>query len=205
MNYDWLDVAKRLQGLAQTGLEYGKDKYDLERYEELRNISIEIVSKFAGIEMDEARELFANEKGYQTPKVDVRGVVFKDEKILMVREKIDGRWSLPGGWADVGYSPGEIAAKEIFEEAGLIVKPVKLLGVLDKSKYNKSPYPYHVYKIFILCEITGGEMKPGFETSDVGFFERDNLPELSIGRNTEEQIKMMFDFLDNPNREPVFD
>jgi ADP-ribose pyrophosphatase YjhB (NUDIX family) len=205
MIYNWIETAKKIQAIAQAGLAYSDNKYDIERYEELREISIEIMSQFTDLDMEKVKELFANETGYQTPKVDVRGVVFKDGKILMVKEVIDNRWSLPGGWADVGLTPAEVTVKEVKEESGLDVKPVKLLAVLDKKKHPHPPSPYHIYKLFVKCEIIGGEARSGLETSEVGFFDRNHLPELSIDRNTESQIMMLFEYLDNPNKEVVFD
>ncbi len=205
MKYKWIEIAKRIQALAQSGLHYSKNEYDIERYEELRNISIEIMSDFTQTDMEKVRNLFANEKGYQTPKVDVRAVVFRDNKILMVKEKIDNCWSLPGGWADVCYTPSEVAVKETREEAGLEVKPIRLLGVLDKKEHPHPPCPYHIYKIFILCKIVGGKTMPGIETSDVQFFDRNNLPQLSVTRNTKSQINTLFEFLDNPKKQVIFD
>lgn len=205
MKYEWLDIAKKIQSIAQAGLTYSDNKYDIERYEQLREISIEIMARFTDADMDKIKMLFSNETGYQTPKVDVRGVVFKDNQILMVKETIDGCWSLPGGWADIGLTPAEVAVKEVREESGLDVKPVRLLAVLDKKCHPHPPSPYHVYKIFILCEIVGGDASAGMETSEVGFFDRNKLPELSVERNTESQIRMMFGFLDNPYKVTVFD
>ncbi|HHU63903.1 MAG TPA: NUDIX hydrolase [Clostridiales bacterium] len=205
MKYKWLDVAKKIQAIAQSGLAYTTNKYDAERYEELRKISIEIVSDFTGMEMERVEELFANETGYQTPKVDVRAVVFKDNKILLVKEKVDGCWALPGGWADIGLSPGQVAMKETYEEAGLEVKPVRLLAVLDNKNHYRVPFPYHIYKIFILCKIVSGRLAGGMETSDADFFAEDGLPKLSQGRNTVKQIKMMFDLFKNPTKQAVFE
>lgn len=133
MNHQWIEVAKRLQSIAQAGLTYSKSKYELERFEEIRKISAEMMSQYADTQFDKVTDLFANETGYQTPKVDVRAVVFRDNQILMVREESDGCWSLPGGWADIGYSPGENAVKEVREEAGLDVRPIRLLAVLDEG------------------------------------------------------------------------
>ena len=142
-NY-WLETAKKLQALAQSGLAYCNNQYDIERYEELRNISADIMAKYADIEIKTVKDLFCNETGYQTPKVDIRGAVFKDNKILMVREKLDGAWALPGGWADIGLTPMEVAVKEIKEEAGLEVKPIRLLAVFDKKRHPHPPSPYHI-------------------------------------------------------------
>lgn len=205
MEHYWLEIAKKLQAMAQSGLAYSDNQYDIERYEELRNISAEIMSKYTDIEIETIKDLFCNETGYQTPKVDIRGVVFKGNKILMVKEKLDGAWALPGGWADVGLTPAEVAIKEIKEEAGLEVKSVKLLAVYDKKCHPHPPSPYHVYKIFIMCEIVGGTTAAGLETSEVGFFEIDELPELSIERNTESQIRTMFEFLIDSNKETLLD
>ena len=134
MSHKWLEWAKRIQSLSQAGLTFSKDIYDIERYEELRSISAEIMEEHTDLEMEKVRNLFANETGYQTPKVDVRGAVFNDDKILMVKEKIDDRWSLPGGFCDVGLSPTENIVKEIKEESGYDVVHRKLIALLDTTK-----------------------------------------------------------------------
>jgi ADP-ribose pyrophosphatase YjhB (NUDIX family) len=201
----WLDWARQLQAISQTGLTYCKDVYDIERYEQLSKLSMEILTSYTDMHTDKVRDLFAKEKGYATPKVDVRGVVFKDEKILLVKEKEDGLWSLPGGWADIGLSPGEVAVKEVKEESGFDVKPVKILAVLDKNKHNHPPSFSHIYKIFILCEIIGGEAGNGLETIDVQFYGKHNLPSLSLERNTIAQIETMFEFLNNQRSATLFD
>jgi ADP-ribose pyrophosphatase YjhB (NUDIX family) len=205
MNHLWLEYAKRLGSIAQAGLTYAVNDYDRERYQELQDISVAMLSRLTNEPVEKIGPLFTNETGYQTPKVDVRAVIFRDGKIAMVHEKIDGHWSLPGGWADIGYSAGEVAVKEAREEAGLEVQAVRLLAVLDKKFHPHPPSPYHVYKMFILCSITGGTLAAGMETHDAGFFGRDELPPLSVERNTESQIRLLFDFLDNPGRETVFD
>ncbi len=205
-NTKWLHYVKRIQAIAQAGLTYGENKYDIDRYQDLRNLSMEMMKEYTGEEIEPIRNLFASEKGYQTPKIDIRGVVFNHEgKILMVREMIDNRWSLPGGWADVGYSPRQIAVKEVWEESGFEVETQRLLAVFDKNSHPHPPDIYQAYKLFILCKITGGEAKKGMETSDVAFFDRNNLPELSTPRNTEGQILMMFEYLDNPEKPVYFD
>ncbi|MFS0690692.1 NUDIX hydrolase [Sporosarcina sp. 179-K 8C2 HS] len=205
MSTIWLDWAKRIQALSQSGLAFSKDIYDIERYEELRKISVEIMSEHTNLEMNKIEALFTNETGYQTPKVDVRGVVFTNGQILLVKENIDDKWALPGGFCDIGLSPSENIVKEIKEESGYDVIPVKLIAVLDKNKHPHPPDPYHYYKIFILCEIIGGEPAIGPETDQVEFFSEHKLPPLSTNRNTESQIKTMFEFLRNPEREAVFD
>ncbi len=203
MSIHWLDIAKELQSIAQAGLTFAENKYDLERYRQLREISVRIMNGYTDIPVEKIRDLFASETGYQTPKVDVRGVVFRDSKILMVRETIDNFWTLPGGWADVGYSPFETAAKEIWEEAGIRVRPLRLLAVFDKSKHEHPLDAYHVYKMFILCQDSGETVRTGMETSDVNWFDRNNIPELSLARITYEQIMIMFEFNDHPDKKVI--
>lgn len=205
MEPKWLSWAKQIQAIAQTGLTYGKDIYDIERYEMLRQLSIDILSDYTSINEEKIKLTFASDTGYATPKVDIRAVVFNDGKILLVREKIDGAWALPGGWADIGLSPSEIAVKEAKEESGFDVEPIRLLAVLDKKFHHHPPEPYHIYKMFIHCKIVGGQAVGGMETSEVGFFDRDNLPELSAERNTLAQLHMLFEFLDDPDKEVILD
>ncbi|RJX39804.1 NUDIX domain-containing protein [Paenibacillus pinisoli] len=205
MEIKWLEWAKGIQAIAQTGLTYSKDVYDIERYEQLRQLSIDILSGYTDAGIDKIKLTFASDTGYATPKVDVRAVVFQDERILLVREKIDGAWSLPGGWADVGLSASEVAVKEVEEESGYLVAPIRLLAVLDKKFHDHPPEPYHVYKMFIQCRIVGGEALSGIETSEVAFYGIDELPQLSLERNTEAQVKTMFQFLYNPNKETMLD
>lgn len=205
MQLKWLEWAKQIQAISQTGLAYSKDIYDRERFEMLRDLSIEILNEYTDVEVDQIRTLFAEETGYATPKVDIRGVIFKEDKILLVKERIDGSWALPGGWADIGLSPKEVVVKEAKEESGLEVLPVRLLAVLDKKFHDHPPAPSHVYKMFILCDIVGGEMKAGMETSDVAFFDEDQLPELSAERNTEKQIRKLFEMRKSADKEVLFD
>ncbi len=205
MSYQWLEWAKRIQSIAQSGISFSKNIYDLERYEELRALSVEIMNGYTDLEMEKITELFANETGYQTPKVDVRGVVFKDSKILLVREIIDDKWSLPGGFCDIGISPSENIVKEMKEESGFRVRAKKLLALLDMNKHDHPPQLYHYYKIFIQCELIGGRAEAGVETNDVQFFKEEELPNLSTARNTKEQISMLFEFLRNPEKEAIFD
>src|SRR3972149_7001799 len=205
IQYHWLDVAKRIQSIAQAGLEYSENKYDIDRYHQLRQVSLEIMQDFTELAMEKLLGTFAGEKGYQTPKVDVRGVVFRGDKILLVHETIDNNWSIPGGWADVGLTPFEVAKKEVWEEAGLEVLPVKLLAVLDKKCHNHPPDMFHIYKIFVLCHETGGELKGGLETSETAFFGLDELPPLSTQRITLEQIELMYEYRNNPLKPAVCD
>lgn len=203
IEHKWLDWAKQLQSLAQAGLAYSKDIYDVERFELIRNISVEMLSQQTGMEMTVIKDLFASETGYATPKVDIRAVIFKDNKILMVKENSDGSWALPGGWADIGLTPSEVAVKEVKEESGFDVKAVKLLAVMDMKCHPHPPSPFHIYKMFIQCEIIGGQPMKGVETSAVEFFAENKLPPLSIARNTQTQIEMIFKHLYNP-KEPIY-
>lgn len=205
MSHKWLEWAKRIQSLSQAGLAYSKDVYDIERFEELRSISVEIIAQYTDLEMQTIKDLFTNEEGYQTPKIDVRGVVFKEDKILMVQEKMDNKWSLPGGFCDIGLSPSENIVKEIKEESGYDAIPKQLIAVLDMNKHPHPPQAYHYYKMFIQCEIVGGQAEIGPETKGIGTFSENELPELSTNRNTESQIKMLFEFMRNPHLETYFD
>ncbi len=205
IEHKWLDWAKQLQSIAQAGLAYSKDIYDVERFELIRDISVEMLSQQTGMEMTVIKNLFANETGYATPKVDIRAVIFKDNRILMVKENSDGSWSLPGGWADIGLTPSEVAVKEVKEESGFDVKAVKLLAVTDMKCHPHPPSPFHIYKMFIQCEIIGGQPMKGVETSAVEFFAEDKLPPLSIARNTQTQIEMAFKHLYNPKESVYFD
>lgn len=205
MNHRWLEWAKQIQAIAQTGLAYTKDVYDRERFEDLRQMSVDILAHYTETDPGKIKLAFASDTGYATPKVDIRGVVFRDGKLLLVREKHDGVWALPGGWADIGLSPSEVAVKEIKEESGFDAKPVRLLAVLDKKFHGHPPEPYHIYKLFIRCDITGGSATTGVETSAVGFFGEDELPVLSVERNTEAQLRTMFEFLRDPDKPVILD
>jgi ADP-ribose pyrophosphatase YjhB (NUDIX family) len=205
MSDKWLQWAQEIQALAQSGLAFSKNAYDIERYERLRHLSTEIMSEYTGLHMEKIKELFTNETGYQTPKVDVRAVIFQEDKILLVNEKKDNLWSLPGGFCDIGLSPTENIIKEIQEEAGYLTTVKRLLAVLDIHKHPHPPQAYHYYKLFFACEIIGGEAKEGLETKAVAFFGIDELPPLSTARNTESQLRMLFEFLYTPTKETVFD
>ncbi|WNG17139.1 NUDIX hydrolase [Cystobacter fuscus] len=200
-----LQWIQRLQAIAQTGLTYARDPYDLERYRELRALAVEMLAAEGGVPEEPLRLVFAAEDGYPTPKVDVRAVVFREGKVLLTKERADGRWTLPGGWADVGSSPSEMAARETLEETGYLVRPVKLLAVLDKAKHAHPPQPSYVYKLFIHCELEGGAPRETLETEGCDYFARDALPPLSLDRVTEPQLLRMFAHLDDPERPTDFD
>lgn len=205
MENKFLEIAKKIQSIAQIGLTYTSNAYDEERYTELRKVSFEMMSLLSNTPIQKIHDLFEHEKGYQTPKVDVRGIIFRDDKILMIHEKADNCWTPPGGWAEIGLTPYENVCKEIWEEAGLETKPVRLLAVLDKKCHAHPPTPWYSYKLFILCEETGGKLQAGMETLDARFFGIDELPKLSIDRVTKEQIEMMFEYRNNPNKLTICD
>ena len=200
----WLKWAMELQALAQAGLFYSKDPYDLERFQRIREISAEMIAHKSGISSELVQGLFCNESGYQTPKLDTRAAVFRDGKILLVQEN-DGRWSLPGGWVDVTCSVGENAVKETLEEAGLEVRPRRIIAVQDRSRHNQPPYAYGICKIFVQCDLLGGTFLSNTETVDSGWFGPDELPRLSEDRNTAAQIQMCFEAARSPVWEPPFD
>ena len=202
----WLTWAREIQAIGQTGLAFTQDVYDRERYERLRDIAAHMMADEAGADPAFVEGLFAGETGYATPKIDVRGAVFMEGKILLVQERADaGRWTLPGGWADVNRSPSEAVIAEVREEAGLDVRPVKLAALYDRTHHPHPPLPFHIYKLFFLCEITGGIPAPGTETAGVDFFGRDALPELSTSRVLASQIARMFAHHESPDLPTEFD
>ena len=205
MHHNWLNTAQHIQSIAQAGLTYCENDYDRERYQELLQISAHILADYTDTSFEKITDLFEREKGYLTPKVDIRGVIFQEDKLLMVQEKSDGCWTVPGGWADVGYSPSEIAVKEVQEEAGIDVVPERLLAVLDKKCHAHPPTPYYTYKIFILCRYVSGTVAPGAETQGAGFFALSELPSLSEERLTKSQAELLFNLYLHPENAPVFD
>ena len=188
----WLDWAVELQALAQAGLFYSKDVYDIERFQRIREIAAEILLAPSDLPMEKVRNLFCNETGYQTPKLDTRAAVFQDDKILLVQEN-NGLWSLPGGWVDVNLSVGENTVKEVKEEAGLDVKPTLVIAVQDRKKHNPEIYAYNICKVFMLCELLGGSFLPNSETVASDYFSMEDLPPLSENKTTRQQIRMCFD------------
>lgn len=201
----WLEWAKKLQTIAQSGLAYCENKYDIERFEEIRSISIDIIHEYTDIDHKKVRDLFGSGIGYQTPKVDVRAVIFKEDKILLVKEMNDGLWAMPGGWADIDTSLREALIKESKEEAGADVEPKRIIAVLDRKKNNPYPFPFGLYKIFVECDYLGGEFANNIETFEADFFSLDKLPPLSLGRNTREQIEMCFEARQKELHEAIFD
>lgn len=207
MNPQWISWAKELQSISQVGLAFSSgNQFDEERYKRIREISAEILSSNSNLNKDKLLEVFEEQVGYSTPKVDVRGVVFKNEKILLVKEISDGKWTLPGGWADTNETPKESVTREILEESGYETVTSKLLAVYDRSVHDHTPFfPFHVYKLFFLCDLVGGTKACSSETSDVSFFAEENLPELSLSRVTPKQIRHFFRHLHNADWKTEFD
>ncbi|MCL2814829.1 MAG: NUDIX hydrolase [Oscillospiraceae bacterium] len=203
MKTKWIDWIVELQAIAQAGLHYSKDIYDKERFERIREIAAEMMSKQSDLPLETVKDLFCGETGYQTPKMDTRAAIFQNGKILLVKEK--NTWSLPGGWIDVNESVKSNTIKEVKEESGLDVIPIKLIAVQDRNKHNKPKYAYGICKIFVLCDIISGEFQSNSETSESDFFDIDALPELAIEKNTIEQILMCFDAYRNNNWAVQFD
>ena len=205
MNDRWIEFAIRIQSIAQAGLQYGRDQYDEERYEELRKISAEMISARTDIPVGRVYDLFCGESGYQTPKVDTRAAVFLGGKILLVHES-NGTWALPGGWCDVDQSVASNCVKEVREEAGFTVSTERLIAVQDWRKHNVTNYAYGVVKIFVLCRYKGGEFEDNIETTGIGFFGRNAIPEnLAMEKCTRDQIMMCFEAQENPGMPTVFD
>lgn len=203
-NEKWLQWAVELQSLAQAGLTYGKDVFDRERYERIREISAEMVAYMSELPVEKVKDLFCNETGYQTPKLDTRAAIFEDGKILLVQEN-NGKWSLPGGWCDVHVSVGENAVKEVKEEAGLDAVAERIIAVQDRAKHNLPAYAYGICKIFVQCAVTGGGFAQNPETVGYGYFAEDELPELAEEKNTEAQIRMCFEAYRSDGWQTQFD
>ena len=201
----WLKWAIEIQSLAQAGLEYTNNVYDIERYERLREISTEMIAEKTDLSKDKVKNLFCNETGYQTPKLDTRAAIFKDNKILLVHEK-NGTWSLPGGWCDVLESVGSNTIKEVKEETGLDVETIKIISVQDRNKHNKPIYAYGVCKIFLLCNIIGGEFIENIETTEIKYFPLNEIPNnLAEEKTNREQIEMCFEAYRDRNWKTQFD
>ena len=205
MTPKWLEWAGRLQSIAQAGLTYSTDKYDLERFEQIKDLSAEILINHSSSEEEKIRMIIEDERGYLTPKIDIRSVVIKDNRILLIREKIDGRWALPGGWADVYNSVSENAARECFEEAGAEVLPGRIIAILTANRHNDPFLLYTTYKIFVECEFVKSEFKENIETYEAAFFALDEIPELSTGRTSMKQINMCFEAHKQKLFETIFD
>jgi ADP-ribose pyrophosphatase YjhB (NUDIX family) len=205
MDETWLKWVRRLQAIGQNGLTFSRDPFDRERYEEVQSIAREILASSSGMDAAAAERLLGGEEGYATPKIDVRGGVFQGDRLLFVREKSDGLWTLPGGWADVGESPSAAVEREIREESGFATRVAKLVALYDRNKHEHPPMLFHAYKAFFLCDIVGGSPATSQETSATGFFPRDELPELSRPRVTLRQVDRLFAHFRDPALPTEFD
>ena len=188
-----LEWAREAQAIAQNGLAFTRDPFDRERYTQLAELVAQLLSSALEISLGEARALWDGERGYATPKVDVRGGVFHGERVLLVRERADGRWTLPGGWVDVNDAPSEAVVREVYEESGYRARAVKLAALLDKNRHPHPSGVYHIYKLFFVCELTGGSPATGNETDAVDFFPVRQLPRLSTGRVLASQIERLYE------------
>ena len=203
-----MDITKlvaELNAISQTGLNYCQDIYDQQRYERINELASIIASNFSAYKYEQIKEIFARDVGYKTPKVDIRGAIFKDNKILMVKETSDGLWSIPGGWADINLSPSENVIKEVFEESGFNCKVLKIIGVYDNYRQGSEFVWPHIYKMIFYCEIISGKPALSIETSEIEFFSQQDLPSLSMDRINAKQIDDCFKHLYNPQQITIFD
>jgi ADP-ribose pyrophosphatase YjhB (NUDIX family) len=202
----WLQWSQRIQALAQSGLQYTTNPFDSGRYQELSRIAAEMMAEQTETDAQDVKVVFDAQCGYATPKLDIRGVVFKDNKILLVRELMDGgAWTIPGGWVDINEPPSRAVERELREEAGVIVKARRLLALYDRNLHGHPPYPFHAYKIFIQCDLLAEATPDPIETSDPTYFSLAQIPELSLPRVTPQEIKRMFELVHDPSLPTDFD
>jgi ADP-ribose pyrophosphatase YjhB (NUDIX family) len=201
----WLTIGREMKAIAQIGLTFNRDPYDRERYERIRQLAAAVIAEGSGHDVRSVLEAFRVDTGYATPKVDVRAAAFEAGRILLVREVSDGAWTLPGGWADVNETPAESAVREVAEESGFETRAVKLAAVYDYRKRNRPQHLDSIYKLFFICELTGGSARASIETSEVAFFARHELPTLSVGRTNASQIERMFRHAEEPGLPTDFD
>lgn len=207
MSLKWLEWAQQLQAIAQNGLTYCDNPYEIERYKQVQSIAAEVIATYTQTELSYVLNLFNLEQGYATPKVDVRGAVFRNQKLLLVREREDNCWTLPGGWVDIGESPSNAVEREVCEESGYQTQAVKLVAIYDRNhqRHGHPPLAYHVYKLFFQCELIGGIATTSFETAEAEFFGEQEIPELSLTRVVPSQISRLFEHYRNPNLQTDFD
>lgn len=203
--FNWLQVAREIQQLAQTGSAFAVTDYEKNRYKRLTEITAEIIEHHTDLQKESVKKILMDHPGYATPKIDVRAAVIKDNKILLVQETTDNCWAMPGGWADVGDVPSEVAIRECKEESGYDVNPIKVIGVFDANRVGGRLEFFHAFKIIFLCELIGGEAKISDETIDVQFFDLEHLPILSLNRTNDKHIKEIKMHLINPERKTFFD
>jgi ADP-ribose pyrophosphatase YjhB (NUDIX family) len=200
----WMEWAQEIFSLTQAGLAYSQNPFDLERYKRLQEITAEMIASQSALEKESVLESFSMQAGYITPKIDVRGAVIHDGKILLIQERADDRWAMPGGWADLGNSPASVAEREVWEESGYRVKAQKVVAVIDANRIEPFEF-FHAYKIIFLCTLLDGEPRTSYETLAVDFFEPDHLPLLSLFRTNEEMIREVYAHIQNPHRPTAFD
>lgn len=200
----WLDWAQEIFSLSQSGITYSGSQYDIERYKRLQEITAEIIASEAEISKETVLESFSMQAGYITPKIDVRGAVIRDNKILLIQERADGKWAMPGGWADLGNTPASVAEREVWEESGFRVKAEKVVAVIDANRIQPMEF-YHAYKIIFLCKLLDGEPRISYETLAVEFSDPNNLPPLSTYRTNEDMLREVFAHVKNPDRPTAFD
>jgi ADP-ribose pyrophosphatase YjhB (NUDIX family) len=201
----WLVIGRELGAIAQIGLTFCRDPFDRQRFGRIRELAAALIAEGSGHSGEALLEYFRGHTGYATPKVDVRAAAFSDGRVLLVREISDGSWTLPGGWADVNQSPAECVVREVAEESGFEARALKLAAVYDYRKRNRPHHLDSIYKLFFICELTGGSARASIETSEAAFFARDALPCLSVGRTTAAQIERMFQHAENPQLPTDFD
>jgi ADP-ribose pyrophosphatase YjhB (NUDIX family) len=204
-SFNWLDIAREVQQLAQTGNAFAVTNYEKDRYKRLSEIVTEIIEHHTQLDKEAVQKVLMEQPGYATPKVDVRSVVIKDNKILLVQESTDNCWAMPGGWADVGDYPSQVAIRETKEESGYDIKPIKIIGVFDANRIGRRLEFFHAFKIIFLCELIGGEAKTSDETPDVKFFSFNELPPLSMNRTNQKHIDEIKLHLEDPERKTYFD
>ncbi len=205
--FNWLAIAAEMKAISQAGKHFAKDSYELDRHERIERLAAEILARHCDLDADTIRTTLQKDCGYPTPKVDCRGVVFKDDKVLLVKEIADGGWTLPGGWCDTGLTAARNTEREVREESGYEVKAVRLLAVFDRDNQGHTPpYPFSIYKMFFLCELIGGTAQASSETSQVGWFGEDEIPEnLSTGRTLHHELELFFRQYKDPNLPVSFD
>jgi ADP-ribose pyrophosphatase YjhB (NUDIX family) len=201
---NWIDWAREIFSLSQAGLTYSENPFDIERYKRLQEITAEMIASQSDLEKGVVLESFSMQAGYITPKVDVRAAVIRDGRILLIQERADGRWAMPGGWADLGNAPASVAEREVREESGFRVKAEKVVAVLDANRVEPMEF-YHAYKIIFLCKLLDGEPRTSHETLAVDFFDPIELPPLSLFRTNEAMLREVFAHVQDPHRPTMFE
>lgn len=207
MNVKWLAWAQKLQAIAQNGLTYSQNPFDIDRFQQVQQVAAEMMATYANLEPSYVQNFFQQETGYATPKIDVRGAVFQDDKILLVKERFDGLWTLPGGYVDIGEPPSLAVEREVYEESGYQTRAIKLLALYDRNhpRHNHPPFEYHIYKLFFLCELISGSPTTSVETEAADFFTASEIPELSLTRVVPSQIARLFEYYYHPEWQTDFD